>query len=184
MPEDNDTDVRAAVFALGLLEGEERAAFLRELENSENLQDEVELWQTRLAQLEIGRDALEPDPADWAMITQRLGFSSSGTRTAREREGVWIAYEPGIEIKYLQVDPTSAARTALLRMQAGAVASSHPHDQTEHCLVIEGDVTLDDHDLVKGDLHVAPVGTVHGSVRTKGGCLLLLRWDPNTTAAA
>jgi len=180
MPGDNDPDVSAAVFALGVLEGEERAAFLRALESDENLQAEVELWQMRLAQLETRRDEMEPDGAEWNMIARRLGFSTTGTRSIREREGIWISCEPGIDIKYLQVDPASAARTALLRMAPGSVLTSHPHDQTECCVVIEGDVTLDEHRLGKGDLHVAPAGTVHRAVSTNGGCLLLLRWDPRS----
>jgi anti-sigma factor ChrR (cupin superfamily) len=182
MPVNNDPDVDAAVFALGVPEGEDRAALLREVATREDFQAEVELWQMRLAQLETGRDTIQPDPADWEMISRRLGFSTTGTRLAREREGIWVSYEPGVDIKFLQVDPTSALRTALLRMEPGAISASHQHEQTEYCVVIDGDVMLDDHRLVKGDLHIAPAGTMHSTISTKGGCLLLLRWDPQSPA--
>ena len=178
---DSDTDLSAAIYALGALEGEERSAFLRQLEANELLQAEVARWQNRLASLDLATETAEPDRADWEMIARRLGFTTSGTRTVHEQAGAWVRLEPGVEIKYLQVDPVSAARTALLRIEPGRKASGHTHDQTEHCVVLEGDVTLDDHRLTKGDLHIAPAGTVHSAVRSEGGCLLLLQWEPKAT---
>jgi len=178
---DSDADLSAAIYALGALEGEERRAFLRQLEANELLRAEVERWQNRLASLNPCTETAEPDPTDWEMIARRLGFTTTGTRSAHERAGAWVRLEPGVEIKYLQVDPVSAARTALLRIQPGRKASGHAHDQTEHCIVLEGDVTLDDHRLTKGDLHIAPAGTVHSAVHSEGGCLLLLQWEPKAT---
>jgi quercetin dioxygenase-like cupin family protein len=175
---DNDPDLSAAVYALGALEGEERSAFLRRLEASEALQAELDYWRQRLAPLEPCTETAEPDASQWAAIARRLGFVTTGTRSARERTGIWVPYEPGVEIKYLRVDPVSAARTALLRVRPGSTCGSHAHDQTEHCVVLDGEVTLDDHRLTKGDLHIAPAGTVHSTIHSEGGCLLLLQWEP------
>ena len=178
---DGDHDLSAAAYALGALEGEERSAFLRKLEASEALQEEVQLWQNRLAQLESFTEMVEPDASDWHAVSRQLGFTTSGTRSIHEHEAIWIHFEPGVDIKYLQVDPVSAARTALLRMEPGCSVSSHPHDQTEHCVVLQGDVTLDQHRLSRGDLHIAPAGTLHSEIHSEGGCLLLLHWEPKTT---
>jgi quercetin dioxygenase-like cupin family protein len=174
---DTDPDLSAAIYALGAIEGEERSAFLRKLEANETLRAELELWQNRLAALERGTETVEPQASNWAAIAHRLGFPTAGTRSALERAGVWIRCEPGVEIKYMQVDPSTAARTALLRMRPGSTSGSHHHDQTAHCVVLDGEVMIDDHRLTKGDLHIAPAGTLHSTIRSEGGCLLLLRWE-------
>lgn len=180
MLDDFDKDLTAAIYALGSLDANERRDFARTLETSPAQQSMVEDWQIRLAPLDSSAGFVEPDPADWHGIARRLGIVTSGTRTAREQAGAWIRLGPGVEIKHLQVDPVSAARTALLRLQPGSVATAHLHDQTEHCIVLEGDVTMDGHLLTKGDFHIAPAGTMHSAVRSQGGCLLFLRWEPLT----
>ena len=176
-----EPDMSAAEYALGTLEGDERDAFLQRLAASEALQAEVERWHHYLTALE-GDVAIAPDPDDWTAIAGRLGFDTKGTRTAREQAGAWIPFEPKVEIKFLQVDPITEARTALLRMEPDSVSAAHPHDQEEHCIVLDGEVTLDDHHLSKGDLHIAPSGTQHSAIYSKGGCLLLLRWEPRAAA--
>ncbi len=178
----SETDLSAGLYALGTLDGEERRLFEEALAGNPALETEVEHWQVRLAPLEPVAEEVAPDPGSWNAIASRLGLSTRGTRTVHQSKNVWILFEPGVEIKYLHVDPDSSERTALMRVEPGSSCAPHFHDQTEHCIVLDGDLQLDDHSLLKGDLHIAPAGTDHARITSKDGALLLLRWEAKAAA--
>ena len=86
----------------------------------------------------------------------------------------WQELAPGVEMKILFEDTT--ARSWMLRLQPGSQLPPHEHDEgQEECLVLEGDVWLDDQHFGPGDYQLAQRGTWHGRVRSDGGCLLFLR---------
>jgi len=86
----------------------------------------------------------------------------------------WQALAPGVEMKVLFEDGT--ARSWMVRLQPGSELPPHEHDEgQEECLVLEGDVWLDDRKYGPGDYQIAQRGTWHGRVRSDGGCLLFLR---------
>lgn len=93
--------------------------------------------------------------------------------TIRAAEGNWSEILPGVSMKLLRED--HATRSYLLRLEAGAHLPAHPHRIDEECLVLSGDVWLGDVQAHAGDFHLARGGTLHGEIRSEGGCLLYLR---------
>ena len=67
--------------------------------------------------------------------------------------------------------------TLLYRASAGAQVPSHGHQRDEECLMIEGEVFLDDVLLCAGDYQLAPAGTAHGGVSTDSGGLIFAHGD-------
>ena len=98
-----------------------------------------------------------------------------GTITMRAEEGAWRDYSPGVTIKVLRHEPEARRSTFLIRMAPGAHVPVHPHAEEEHCLVLEGEVSLGDHVIREGDWHVALSGSTHSEFFSKTGCLLLIR---------
>ncbi len=95
--------------------------------------------------------------------------------TIRAGEGEWIEIAPKIEKKCLHIDHAAGTESYLLRVQPGAEAPGHLHEQDELCLVLEGEVTFDDLPLRAGDWHFARKGSRHGTARTQTGALLYLQ---------
>jgi anti-sigma factor ChrR (cupin superfamily) len=96
-------------------------------------------------------------------------------KTVRSAEGEWVELLPGLFEKVLYVDLETGTRSFLVRAERGAVVPAHVHDGAEECLVIEGDVQIGNVDLRAGDYHVAPRGTTHPFLTTRGGCIVFLR---------
>ena len=80
---------------------------------------------------------------------------------------------PGVQMKYLQVDATRRYVRTLVRMAAGARFPAHRHQDREETLLLEGDLRVDDQDMLPGDYCVAQAGTVHGALSTERGALFL-----------
>lgn len=99
----SDRDAMAAELALGLLDGEERAAALRLQLSDTEFAASVEAWRDRFAGLSSGFASASPPAALWAAIEARLG-SDAAPATVAEM-------------------PSTLARQ-LGRWRAGAVASS------------------------------------------------------------
>ena len=100
-----------------------------------------------------------------------------GTTTVRAHEGVWQHYAPGVQIKILHQEPKLSSMTFLVRMAPGTVAPAHDHAQEEHCLVLDGEASMDEHTLRAGDWHVAMPGSTHHNFSSRTGCLLLIRGE-------
>ena len=80
---------------------------------------------------------------------------------------------PGVQIKYLHVDPTRRYVRTLVRMAAGARFPAHRHQDREETLLLEGDLRIDGQDMSPGDYCVAQGGTVHGMLSTEDGAMFL-----------
>jgi anti-sigma factor ChrR (cupin superfamily) len=115
-----------------------------------------------------------------ARVLERLGAAESGP--AEVRPGFidvlagagWQVLAPGVAMKILFDDGT--ARSWMVRLEPGSELPPHEHDEgQEECLVLEGDIWLDDRQYGPGDYQLAQQGTWHGRVRSDGGCLLFLR---------
>ena len=59
-------------------------------------------------------------------------------------------------------------------MAPGSSYPCHVHNGPEQCLVLEGDLLVEDDLLGPGDYQWAEVGSRHGIQSTKQGCLLLI----------
>ena len=170
----------AGEHALGLLEGEERAAAAARARTDSAFVKDVETWGARFAGLALeslpGGDDLVVPPAEiWAAISARV---APPVTARRADEGIWFAAGPGATMKMLAVDPPSGRRSALLRLQPDTVFAAHAHDDLEECLVIEGEIDIDGVTYRPGDYVVATAGTMHPAIPSPRGALVLLHWSP------
>ncbi len=109
-----------------------------------------------------------------ARVDQQSSDQNPSHVTMRAGEGEWISIMPKIEKKILFVDMKRRIEAYLLRAQPGAELPAHQHEADEYCMVLEGDVSFDDLDLVAGDFHFARQGSSHSVARSRGGALVYL----------
>ena len=101
--------------------------------------------------------------------------STAGIQTRRAADATWAGYGPGIERCVLWQRDGQAAM--LYRTVAGATVPRHVHHHDEECLMLAGDIFLDEVLLRPLDYQLAPAGSVHDSVFTDTGVLLYAHGD-------
>jgi quercetin dioxygenase-like cupin family protein len=121
--------------------------------------------------------AQERDRMRARILKRAAATAPSGMQTLRNTEGVWKAMGPGTEFKVLHIEPATNTRSILIRMEPGSRVPVHSHSQEEHCLVLEGEVTIGEHIFRSGDWHIAMPGTTHSDFSTRTGCLLFIRGE-------
>lgn len=87
----------------------------------------------------------------------------------------WDDFAPGIKRRVLWTCGGEASM--LYQAGAGAQVPCHGHRRDEECLMVTGEVFLDDVLLCQGDYQLAPAGTSHGGVSTDTGGLLFAHGD-------
>jgi len=92
----------------------------------------------------------------------------------RADEGKWFDYEVGIKVKPLFVDPSTKTMTTLMKMSPGSELPKHRHIGVEQCYVIEGEMIVGGIQYVAGDFFCAMPGTIHETVRSDIGGLILI----------
>jgi quercetin dioxygenase-like cupin family protein len=108
-----------------------------------------------------------------APASPQAGAQRAFTRT--DATTPWDDFAPGIQRRVLW---TCGGEAALLyRASAGAQVPSHGHQRDEECLMVEGEVFLDDVLLCTGDYQLAPAGTAHAGVSTDTGGLIFAHGD-------
>lgn len=95
--------------------------------------------------------------------------------TVRDREVPWLAHAPGIERRVLWQRGREAA--LLYRVQPGSAVPHHGHGHDEECLMVEGEVFVDDILLRRGEYQLAPAGTHHEGVSSDTGGILFAHGD-------
>lgn len=93
----------------------------------------------------------------------------------RAADAPWADYAPGIERRVMWTHDGQAAM--LYRTEPGAAVPRHGHRHDEECLMLAGDLFLDEVLLRPLDYQLAPAGTVHGGVYTDTGVLLYAHGD-------
>ncbi len=93
----------------------------------------------------------------------------------RDAEVGWPAFAPGIERRVLWQHQGQAA--LLYRAAAGASVPRHAHGHDEECLMVRGELFLDDLLLQEGDYQLAPAGSGHASTATDVGAVLYAHGD-------
>jgi ChrR Cupin-like domain len=83
---------------------------------------------------------------------------------ARAADASWEEYAPGIRRRVLWRAGTLGA--FVFRALPGASVPMHRHRHDEECLMLEGELSIDDELLRAGDYQLAPAGTRHRSVET------------------
>lgn len=121
-----------------------------------------------LRALSTARVLLREAPASPQAHAERA-FTRADTTTP------WDDFAPGIQRRVLW---SSGGEAALLyRASPGAQVPSHGHLRDEECLMVDGEVFLDDVLLCRGDYQLAPAGTAHAGVSTDTGGLIFAHGD-------
>lgn len=108
-------------------------------------------------------------------LRESAGAAGEGPACSAESAEAWHDFAPGIRRRVLW---SAGGESALLyRARPGAAVPGHRHGHDEECLMIEGDVFLDDVLLRAGDWQLAPAGSGHTGVATDTGGLLYAHGD-------
>lgn len=102
--------------------------------------------------------------------------------TVRDAEAGWADYAPGIQRRVLWQHEGQAAM--LYRARPGASVPLHTHGHDEECLMLQGEVFLDDELLQEGDYQLAPAGTGHRITETDTGVIVFAHGDLDLKFAA
>lgn len=99
----------------------------------------------------------------------------AGRTLVRDREAGWPEFAPGISRRVLW---TAGGEAALLyRADPGASVPGHGHGHDEECLMVQGELFLDDVLLQQGDYQLAPAGTGHRITETDTGVIIYAHGD-------
>jgi quercetin dioxygenase-like cupin family protein len=95
--------------------------------------------------------------------------------TVRDTEAGWPDYGPGIQRRLLWQRDGQAAM--LYHAQPGASVPLHTHGHDEECLMVQGELFLDDVLLQEGDYQLAPAVTGHRITQTDTGVVIYAHGD-------
>jgi quercetin dioxygenase-like cupin family protein len=95
--------------------------------------------------------------------------------TVRDAEADWPDFAPGIRRRVLWQRDGQAAM--LYHAEPGASVPLHTHGHDEECLMVQGELFLDDTLLQEGDYQLAPAGTGHHITETDTGVVLYAHSD-------
>ena len=135
---------------------------------------QAESWAGLLAPLALAMPAIAPPPRLGDRIARAVDQAEADlSQTFEERleEGSWREIGPGIEVKPLWDD-----KTFLIRCAPGAVYPGTPDRLFEHCVILHGDMRVDDEILEAGDYRRTDGETTRGAFTSRTGLLLLARF--------
>ena len=95
--------------------------------------------------------------------------------TLRDADAGWPDFAPGIQRRVLWQQGGQAA--LLYLAQAGAQVPMHSHGHDEECLMLQGELYLDDLLLLEGDYQLAPAGSGHRITATDTGVVIYAHGD-------
>lgn len=165
---DDELAEQISLAALEFLSPAEVAALPRDL---------VSLDREAVALLAAEVNPVAPPPGLRVRLMNRVAAHQELQPAAEVRtfDGGWRTTGlPGIDYKPLYHDKPSGMFTQLLRMQPGARYPRHRHHDDEQCLVLEGDVRWGEIRYLKGDFVTSKAGTVHPTLETEQGNVLLI----------
>jgi quercetin dioxygenase-like cupin family protein len=101
--------------------------------------------------------------------------AADGAFTVRDAEAGWPDFAPGIQRRVLWQHEGEASM--LYFVQPGVQVAHHGHEHDEECLMLQGELFLDDVLLQPGDYQLAPTGTDHRITETDTGVVLYAHGD-------
>jgi len=166
----------AALYSIGALPPEEARAFETHLSGGcEVCREEALSFARTAAHLAVAAEQATPRGALRDRLLAQIPKDVPRMHVVRTHEGKWRpAPFPGVTVKTLFFDRETAMATNLIRMEPGAFYPPHRHSAIEQCLVLEGDVRLDDTVLGPGDYSRNDPFSDHDRIHTVNGCLLLI----------
>ena len=111
----------------------------------------------------------------------RVSPGSGPLATQRAARSAWQQLPGGIGRR--QLGGVGTQRASLQRLAPGSALPAHRHSGDEECLLLEGELFVDDRLLRAGDYQVAPAGTVHNAITTDAGALLYRHGDADIDTA-
>lgn len=167
----------AALYAVGSLEGAEKAEFEALLaEGDAAARSALSEWEETATALGLV-DIVPPPPGLKKRLMQHVR-PTPGFGAVLKDEGKWKEAFPGVSIKVLYFDRDAGLVTTLIRMSPGARIPEHIHPRTEQCLVLEGAIMHDGKTYGPGDFTYALAGSVHPELTSDGGSLFLIIGAP------
>lgn len=181
----------AALYAAGALSPEECAQFEAKLAAGDAaLLNELRALEPVVEGLLDQIEPVTPPPELRSRLLEQLDATPDSNPTAhqapparrqrdlyvqRASKGRWREFGvPGATRRILWLDRERNEYSALVRCEPGTVFPDHVHPGPEQCLVLEGDLWLDDVEYGPGDFQRFEGGTRHGVQTTRRGCLILL----------
>jgi quercetin dioxygenase-like cupin family protein len=101
--------------------------------------------------------------------------SGDAAHTVLDRDAGWPDFAPGIQRRVLWQRQGQAAM--LYYARPGASVPLHTHGHDEECLMVQGELFLDDVLLEAGDYQLAPAGTGHHTTATDTGVVIYAHGD-------
>jgi quercetin dioxygenase-like cupin family protein len=123
-------------------------------------------WRAQTAACLFVRESLPADSGS---------SSSAGLALVRDAEAGWPDFAPGIQRRVLWQHAGQAAM--LYYAQPGAMVPNHMHGHDEECLMVQGELFLDDVLLQPGDYQLAPAGSGHRLTHTDTGVVIYAHGD-------
>ena len=189
---------QAALYALGALEGKERAVFEKLVEEGCATCKAVKDFQNIADLLSVSTTPVAPPSSLRTTLLERIAAeqqssSESATSTSepdeeseetgftfvRSDDNHWRTVGPGIRVKVLSFDQAQGRMTALARMDPHSAFRPHEHPGPEEFYVLEGTCYIGGQFLHVGDYHRAETGTFHHETSTEDGCLMLTMFSPS-----
>jgi anti-sigma factor ChrR (cupin superfamily) len=158
------------MYVLGSLLPDEAAAFTSHLGECAACRAEVGAFAQVTGDLALVAEPVVPSP----QVRERLLAAAARPRFefVTTSEGEWLPLAPGVSHKPLGTG--IASKSYLLRIDPGHAVPRHTHTGVEHCVVLSGTVEVAGRMLHPGDFHLAARGSVHETVSSREGCVLLI----------
>ena len=172
---------RAALYALGALPDDQRAAFEERLRASSVLRAEVDALRATAAELALAPAPVAPRAEVRERLLARLQTEPRAGAVppavpdllfALRTDETWLPVGPGLERRELA--RTADGASYLLRVAPGATMPNHEHRRVEHSFVLSGSIDVDGTLCRAGDYHRAAVGTAHTAPHSREGCVMLV----------
>lgn len=140
-------------------------------------QDHLQLRDYLAAPSATAAHPVASEAGAWLFLRESVLASGGGDVPfiVRDADAGWLDYAPGIRRRVLWQHQGQAAM--LYHAQAGATIPHHSHGHDEECLMVQGELFLDDVLLQEGDYQLAPAGTGHHITETDTGVVLYAHGD-------
>jgi anti-sigma factor ChrR (cupin superfamily) len=180
---------RISLYTLGALSSAESLSLEKHIaEGCRECRDELRAFEDACALIALSAPRVEPAAEVRERLFARLAEEKKSGQleaapsldnpgrflTVHAEEGGWQETSSGVFVKQLYVDRKKGTVTSLFKMLPGSHAPVHRHLGVEECIVLEGDFHVNDQTLGPGDYHRAEAGSVHQTLYTEKGNLLLI----------
>jgi anti-sigma factor ChrR (cupin superfamily) len=171
-----------ALYALGMLEEQEKPAFEDHLRGCAECQEELRGF--RGVAEDLGTlAAAEPPPALRGRLREQVGRAPKTAGVVLKEHGIYLAMAdelpwrsalPGVDVKPLYIDRERRYGTSLVRLAAGASYPRHKHNDLEEIFVLSGEIELEGNVARAGAYCRAEGDSIHAKAYSATGCTFLV----------